>query len=311
MTKKSTIIPTQILTYVQKQEKNIAWHYNLPLWRQPSDLSKKPQPLESLDLTYTIKLAYSVTGDGNSKDYRFVGVLEANSIEPAHDKHDFERSGFVFEARDETKTDAKGLLETSTEPLQTEDEPLDQTGWSRDRTVFNNDRPIVQDPPGFDTVGSLWATKEAENTLGWNEKIGEDHHEGNKFEQEARHKQKFDKCDKLHCFDVLHQKKLYLESCKDSQDFWNLYDSSRYTESGEKGFQKFDNYSSIVGGERLDFNPFGKIIDGYKPKETGIKYFPSGDVGTMMAPDGSFMTSLEDFKSFLSKYTSSDDLCKT
>ncbi|GJR36662.1 microrchidia 2-like protein [Tanacetum coccineum] len=156
---------------------------------------------------------WKVTGDGNSKDYRFVGVLEANSIEPAHDKHDFERSGFVFEARDETKTDAKGLLETSTEPLQTEDEPLDQTfsghvfnprpdlsvsqTGSRDRTVFNNDRPIVQDPPGFDTVGSLWATIEAENTLGWNEKIGEDHHEGNKFKQEARHKQKFDKCDKL------------------------------------------------------------------------------------------------------------------
>ncbi|GJS50588.1 microrchidia 2-like protein [Tanacetum coccineum] len=143
---------------------------DLPLWRQPSDLSKKPQPLESLDLTYTIKLAYSVTGDGNSKDYRFVGVIEANSIEPAHDKHDFERSGFVFEARDETKTDAKGLLETSTEghckPKMQRliksflsghvfnprpDLSVSQTG-SRDRTVFNNDRPIVQDPPGFDTV---------------------------------------------------------------------------------------------------------------------------------------------------------------
>ena len=26
--------------------------------------------------------------------------------------------------------------------------------------------------------GSLWDTIEAENTFGWNEKIGEDHHEG-------------------------------------------------------------------------------------------------------------------------------------
>ncbi|GJS50986.1 putative ribonuclease H-like domain-containing protein [Tanacetum coccineum] len=151
----------------KEQEKNIAWHYNLPLWRQPSDLSKKPQPLESLDLTYAIKLAYSgmpfwkVTGDGNSKDYRFVGVLEANSIEPAHDKHDFERSVFVFEARDETKTDAKGLLVRYSQTIKCNfsghvlnprpDLSVSQTG-SRDRTVFNNDRPIVQDPPGFDTL---------------------------------------------------------------------------------------------------------------------------------------------------------------
>ncbi|GKE51354.1 hypothetical protein Tco_1486510 [Tanacetum coccineum] len=91
-----------------------------------------------------------------------------------------------------------------------------QTG-TRDRCVFNNDRPIVWAPPEFDTVilsltghtrmkdeerdgnsqcklirkvdvdgrsnlvqGSLWATIQAENTLGCNANIGEDHHEGNK-----------------------------------------------------------------------------------------------------------------------------------
>lgn len=38
--------------------------------------------------------------------------------------------------------------------------------------------------------GSLWDTIEAENTLGWNSKIGEDRHERNKFDLDARRKEK-------------------------------------------------------------------------------------------------------------------------
>ncbi|KAL7607600.1 hypothetical protein Lser_V15G19620 [Lactuca serriola] len=39
-----------------------------------------------------IRPFWKVTGDGNSKGNGIVGVLEANFIEPAHDKQDFERS---------------------------------------------------------------------------------------------------------------------------------------------------------------------------------------------------------------------------
>ncbi|KAI3767955.1 hypothetical protein L2E82_18384 [Cichorium intybus] len=39
-----------------------------------------------------IRPFWKVTGDGNSKGQGIVGVLEANFIEPAHDKQDFERS---------------------------------------------------------------------------------------------------------------------------------------------------------------------------------------------------------------------------
>ncbi|KAL8138288.1 hypothetical protein V2J09_004296 [Rumex salicifolius] len=48
-----------------------------------------------------IRPFWKVTPDGNSKGYGVVGVLEANFIEPAHDKQDFERSS-VF-VRLETK----------------------------------------------------------------------------------------------------------------------------------------------------------------------------------------------------------------
>nr|GFA78966.1 putative reverse transcriptase domain-containing protein [Tanacetum cinerariifolium] len=47
------------------------------------------------------------------------------------------------------------------------------------------------------------------------------------------------------------------------------------------------------------------------PKETGIKYFLGGEVGTMMTPGGSFMTSFEDIKSFLAMHTPSNDLIRT
>ncbi|XP_076882132.1 protein MICRORCHIDIA 2-like [Bidens hawaiensis] len=48
-----------------------------------------------------IRPFWKVTKDGSSKGFGVVGVLEANFIEPAHDKQDFERS-FVF-SRLETK----------------------------------------------------------------------------------------------------------------------------------------------------------------------------------------------------------------
>ncbi|GJT89147.1 hypothetical protein Tco_1070864 [Tanacetum coccineum] len=48
-----------------------------------------------------------------------------------------------------------------------------------------------------------------------------------------------------------------------------------------------------------------------RPKETGIKYFSSGEIGTMMAPGGSFMASFEDLKSFLPMHTPSNDLIRT
>nr|GEY44842.1 ribonuclease H-like domain-containing protein [Tanacetum cinerariifolium] len=45
-----------------------------------------------------------------------------------------------------------------------------------------------------------------------------------------------------------------------------------------------------------------------RPKETGIKYFLSGEIGTMMASGGSFMTSFEDINSFLAMHTPANDL---
>lgn len=48
-----------------------------------------------------IRPFWKVTSDGSSKGYGVVGVLEANFIEPAHDKQDFERSSLFI--RLETK----------------------------------------------------------------------------------------------------------------------------------------------------------------------------------------------------------------
>ncbi|PWA75347.1 histidine kinase-like ATPase, C-terminal domain-containing protein [Artemisia annua] len=134
-----------------------------------------------------IRPFWKVTADGNSKGYGIVGVLEANFIEPAHDKQDFERSSLFsrletklkqmqmdywkrhchFVGHQPDKQFLREMQKTSTEPLQTEDEPLNQTfsghaanprldlsgsqTGSRDRTVFN-DRSMVRAPPGFNTV---------------------------------------------------------------------------------------------------------------------------------------------------------------
>nr|GEW93945.1 hypothetical protein [Tanacetum cinerariifolium] len=47
-----------------------------------------------------------------------------------------------------------------------------------------------------------------------------------------------------------------------------------------------------------------------RAKETGIKYFFGGEIGTMMAPGGFFMTSFKDIKSFLALHTPSNDLIR-
>ncbi|KAI3777304.1 hypothetical protein L1987_47103 [Smallanthus sonchifolius] len=134
-----------------------------------------------------IRPFWKVTAEGHSKGYGIVGVLEANFIEPAHDKQDFERSS-VF-SRLETKLKQmqmeywkkhchlighqpdpsymRKLLKTSSVPLQTQGEPLDQTipGCAvnprsdlsgsqmgiQGRTVYKNDISMVGPPPGFQT----------------------------------------------------------------------------------------------------------------------------------------------------------------
>ncbi|KAK9054242.1 hypothetical protein SSX86_025320 [Deinandra increscens subsp. villosa] len=135
-----------------------------------------------------IRPFWKVTPDGNSKGYGIVGVLEANFIEPAHDKQDFERSS-VF-SRLETKLKQmqmeywfvfhshlighqmdpsylRQLQKTSSVPLQTQGQPLNQMipdlavnprpdlsgshAGIHGRTIFNNDMPTVRPPPGFQT----------------------------------------------------------------------------------------------------------------------------------------------------------------
>ncbi|KAJ0629729.1 putative histidine kinase/HSP90-like ATPase superfamily, morc, S5 domain 2 [Helianthus annuus] len=132
-----------------------------------------------------IRPYWKVTGEGHSKGYGIVGVLEANFIEPAHDKQDFERSS-VF-SRLEMKlnrlqmeywkehchlighqpdpTYLRRLEKASSVPLQTQGEPLHHTIPGRavgprpdlsgsqihGRTNYNNDMPMVRPPPGFQT----------------------------------------------------------------------------------------------------------------------------------------------------------------
>ncbi|KAL8257182.1 hypothetical protein R6Q59_029223 [Mikania micrantha] len=134
-----------------------------------------------------IRPFWKVTGEGHSKGYGIVGVLEANFIEPAHDKQDFERSS-VF-SRLETKLKQmqmeywrqhchlighqpdpgylRQLQKTSSVPLQTQDGSLGQTVLGRavnlspdlngsqmgvhGRTIYNNDMPTIRPPPGFQT----------------------------------------------------------------------------------------------------------------------------------------------------------------
>ncbi|GKB75112.1 microrchidia 2-like protein [Tanacetum coccineum] len=127
-----------------------------------------------------IRPFWKVIGEGNAKGFGIVGVLEANFIEPAHDKQDFERSSLF--SRLETKlkqiqmefwrqncheighqmdpTFQRKMQKTSGMPLQTEgvsghaasSRPGlggSQMG-SHGRTVYNNDKQV---PPGFETPG--------------------------------------------------------------------------------------------------------------------------------------------------------------
>lgn len=134
-----------------------------------------------------IRPFWKVTGEGHSKGYGIVGVLEANFIEPAHDKQDFERSS-VF-SRLEMKLKQmqmdywkqhchlighqpdpgylRKLQRDSATPLETQGERVDRTVsgvaanprpdfsgsqmGNRSRTVYNNDVPIARAPPGFET----------------------------------------------------------------------------------------------------------------------------------------------------------------
>ncbi|KVH92348.1 Histidine kinase-like ATPase, ATP-binding domain-containing protein [Cynara cardunculus var. scolymus] len=116
-----------------------------------------------------IRPFWKVTSDGHSKGYGIVGVLEANFIEPAHDKQDFERSRHHCHLIGH-KPDP-GLLrkmqKVSAMPLHAQGERVNQTGaglaanprldfsgsqmGSHGRTIYNNDTPILQAPPGFET----------------------------------------------------------------------------------------------------------------------------------------------------------------
>ncbi|KAJ0733212.1 putative histidine kinase/HSP90-like ATPase superfamily, morc, S5 domain 2 [Helianthus annuus] len=132
-----------------------------------------------------IRPYWKVTGEGHSKGYGIVGVLEANFIEPAHDKQDFERSSVFSRLEMKLKqmqmeywkehchlighqpdpTYLRRLEKASSVPLQTQGEPLHHTipgravgprpdlGGSQihGRTNYNNDMPMVRPPPGFQT----------------------------------------------------------------------------------------------------------------------------------------------------------------
>lgn len=126
-----------------------------------------------------IRPFWKVTAEGHAKGFGIVGVLEANFIEPAHDKQDFERSS-VF-SRLEMKLKQmqmeywrhnchrighqpdpgylRKLQKASNVPLQTQGpgvavDPTPDFGGSQmgshDRTV-HNDITMVRPPPGFQT----------------------------------------------------------------------------------------------------------------------------------------------------------------
>ncbi|KAJ9561874.1 hypothetical protein OSB04_007034 [Centaurea solstitialis] len=135
-----------------------------------------------------IRPYWKVTGDGNSKGYGIVGVLEANFIEPAHDKQDFERSSLFSRLEMKLKQMqmeywkhhchlighrpdpglVRKMQKASTMPLHAEGERVNQTSagiaanprldysgsqvGSHGRTIYDNDTPTIrQAPPGFET----------------------------------------------------------------------------------------------------------------------------------------------------------------
>ncbi|KAI3767956.1 hypothetical protein L2E82_18385 [Cichorium intybus] len=125
-----------------------------------------------------IRPFWKVTGEGHSKGYGIVGVLEANFIEPAHDKQDFERSALFSRLELRLKQmqmeywknhchlighqpDPSFLRKKkdSTVPFQSQSQRVDHTipGHTvnsipnHGQTVYNNGIPVARAPPGFET----------------------------------------------------------------------------------------------------------------------------------------------------------------
>ncbi|KAD4888475.1 hypothetical protein E3N88_20548 [Mikania micrantha] len=136
-----------------------------------------------------IRPFWKVTSEGHSRGYGIVGVLEANFIEPAHDKQDFERSSvfsrlemklkqmqmeywFVYchlighqpdpgylrklqkNIDSPVQTHGEAFQQISPNPGHTANTKFDQSGshmGSQGRTVCNNGMPTVGHPPGFQT----------------------------------------------------------------------------------------------------------------------------------------------------------------
>ncbi|KAL8231067.1 hypothetical protein R6Q57_000845 [Mikania cordata] len=136
-----------------------------------------------------IRPFWKVTSEGHSRGYGIVGVLEANFIEPAHDKQDFERSsvfsrlemklkqmqmeywkqychlighqpdpGYLRKLQknidDPVQTQGEAFQQISPIPGHTANTKFDQSGshmGSQGRTVCNNGMPTVGHPPGFQT----------------------------------------------------------------------------------------------------------------------------------------------------------------
>ncbi|KAL8250823.1 hypothetical protein R6Q59_034516 [Mikania micrantha] len=136
-----------------------------------------------------IRPFWKVTSEGHSRGYGIVGVLEANFIEPAHDKQDFERSSVFSRLEMKLKqmqmeywkqychlighqpdpgylrklqknidspvqTHGEAFQQISPNPGHTANTKFDQSGshmGSQGRTVCNNGMPTVGHPPGFQT----------------------------------------------------------------------------------------------------------------------------------------------------------------
>ncbi|KAL7607599.1 hypothetical protein Lser_V15G19623 [Lactuca serriola] len=133
-----------------------------------------------------IRPFWKVTGEGHSKGYGIVGVLEANFIEPAHDKQDFERSSLF--SRLELKLKQMQMEywknhchlighqpdQSFLRKMHTQGQTVDQSihclpvdprpnltgqqmpnhGQSQSQTVYNNNIPVARAPPGFATMTS-------------------------------------------------------------------------------------------------------------------------------------------------------------
>ncbi|CAH1421547.1 unnamed protein product [Lactuca virosa] len=128
-----------------------------------------------------IRPFWKVTGEGHSKGYGIVGVLEANFIEPAHDKQDFERSSLFSRLELKLKQMQMDYWKSHCHlighqpdqsflrKLHTQGQRVDQSihslpvdprpnltgqSQSQSQTVYNNNIPVARAPPGFATMTS-------------------------------------------------------------------------------------------------------------------------------------------------------------